>query len=68
MTARVGFIGLGIMGQPMASRLADAGIPLTVWNRSDAAADALVAAGAHRAGNLAEVFAECETVLIKARR
>lgn len=67
MTARVGFIGLGIMGQPMASRLADAAVPLTVWNRSDAAAEALVAAGARRVGNVAEVFAECETVLIMLR-
>lgn len=67
MTARVGFIGLGIMGQPMAARLAGTGVPLTVWNRSDAAAQALAAAGAHRAGNIAEVFAECETVLIMLR-
>jgi hypothetical protein len=67
MTARAGFIGLGIMGQPMASRLAGAGIPLTVWNRSDAAAEALVAAGARRADNVAGVFAECETVLIMLR-
>jgi 3-hydroxyisobutyrate dehydrogenase len=67
MTARVGFIGLGIMGQPMASRLAGAGVPLTVWNRSDAAAEALVAAGARRADNVAGVFAECETVLIMLR-
>lgn len=67
MTGRVGFIGLGIMGQPMASRLAGAGIPLTVWNRSDAAAEALVAAGARRAANVAEVFGECGTVLVMLR-
>ena len=31
---RLGYIGLGLMGGPMAHRLAAAGFPLTVWNRS----------------------------------
>lgn len=31
---RVGFLGLGIMGEPMALRLVRAGVPLVVWNRS----------------------------------
>ena len=31
---RIGFVGLGTMGAPMARRLADAGTDLTVWNRS----------------------------------
>lgn len=31
---RVGFIGLGIMGMPMANHIAQAGFPLTVWNRT----------------------------------
>ena len=30
----VGMIGLGLMGLPMAKRLLDAGIKLTVWNRT----------------------------------
>ncbi|MFB7509965.1 NAD(P)-binding domain-containing protein, partial [Streptomyces broussonetiae] len=30
----VGFIGLGVMGRPMALRLASAGTPLVVWNRT----------------------------------
>jgi len=34
MTERIGFIGLGIMGRPMARNLLKAGYPLTVWNRS----------------------------------
>ncbi len=43
---RIGFIGLGLMGQHMARRLLDAGHPLIVWNRTaDKAAD-LRAAGA----------------------
>ena len=32
---RIGFIGLGIMGKPMARNLLKAGYPLTVYNRSD---------------------------------
>ena len=33
MSARVGFIGLGSQGGPMARRIADAGLPLTLWAR-----------------------------------
>ena len=40
MVDRVGFIGLGRMGGPMAANLARAGFPLTVHNRSAAVADA----------------------------
>jgi 3-hydroxyisobutyrate dehydrogenase len=32
-TTPVGFIGLGLLGQAMALRLASKGIPLVVWNR-----------------------------------
>lgn len=46
---RIALLGLGAMGQRVARRLLDAGHPLTVWNRSPAAADALVSAGARRA-------------------
>jgi 3-hydroxyisobutyrate dehydrogenase-like beta-hydroxyacid dehydrogenase len=43
---RIGFIGLGLMGQHMARRLLDAGHPLTVWNRSAEKTAALLALGA----------------------
>lgn len=43
---RIGFIGLGLMGQHMARRLLEAGFPLTVWNRSPDKAKSLRAAGA----------------------
>jgi 2-hydroxy-3-oxopropionate reductase len=43
---RVGFVGLGIMGQPMARNALQAGFPLTVTNRTLAKADPLKAAGA----------------------
>src|SRR5574341_1523034 len=43
---RIGFIGLGLMGQPMSRRLLEAGHPLTAWNRTAEKAKALLAAGA----------------------
>jgi hypothetical protein len=44
--ARIGWIGLGKMGEPMARHLRAAGHDLTVWNRSAGKADRLVAQGA----------------------
>ncbi len=52
---RIGFIGLGIMGKPMAKNLLAAGYPLTVHSRSPGPVDELVAAGATRADGLAAV-------------
>ena len=52
MADRVGFIGLGIMGKPMARNLLDAGFALTVHSRGPAPVDELVEAG-RRAGGVA---------------
>lgn len=60
---RIGFVGLGIMGLPMALNLARAGTPLVVWNRTHGRADPLRAAGAEVAGTLPEVFARSRVVL-----
>ncbi|HSD50099.1 MAG TPA: NAD(P)-binding domain-containing protein, partial [Candidatus Methylomirabilis sp.] len=43
---RIGFVGLGLMGQPMSRGLMEAGHPLTVWNRTAEKAKSLRAAGA----------------------
>ena len=59
-----GFVGLGVMGQPMALNMARAGVPLLVWNRTPVRAEALVAAGADVARNVADVFARTSTVLL----
>jgi 2-hydroxy-3-oxopropionate reductase len=59
---RLGFIGLGIMGRPMAKHLLDAGHSLTVWNRSRPGIDELVAAGASAAESPAEVAGASEVV------
>jgi 2-hydroxy-3-oxopropionate reductase len=49
MLPKIGFIGLGIMGKPMSKNLIRAGYQLVVFNRSKAAVDELVAAGAQAA-------------------
>ncbi len=46
---RIGFIGLGIMGRPMARNLLKAGYPVIVWNRSRPGIEALTADGATEA-------------------
>jgi 3-hydroxyisobutyrate dehydrogenase len=60
----VGFIGLGVMGQPMALNLARAGTRLIVWNRSPERCEPLRAAGARVATNPAEVFAQSSVVIL----
>ena len=58
---KIGFIGLGIMGKPMAKNILKAGYDLTVNNRSQPAVTELVAAGAKHAENL-EIGATCDVV------
>jgi 3-hydroxyisobutyrate dehydrogenase len=60
----VGFIGLGVMGQPIALNLANAGTRLVVWNRSPERADPLRLAGASIASSVDEVFARTRIVVV----
>jgi 2-hydroxy-3-oxopropionate reductase len=62
-TTRVGFVGLGLMGRPMAQRILDAGYQLTVFNRTAEKARALVEAGAEEAASPAEVAAAADVVV-----
>jgi 3-hydroxyisobutyrate dehydrogenase-like beta-hydroxyacid dehydrogenase len=55
MRMRIGFVGLGTMGEPIANNLRKAGHDLTVWNRTPAKADHIVAKG----GKLARTAREC---------
>ena len=52
---KVGYIGLGLMGKPIARNILKAGFPLVVHNRSRAAVDELVAEGARAANSPKEV-------------
>lgn len=59
----IGFIGLGLMGRPMAENLLRAGHPLVVYNRSREAVDALAAQGARAAHSPREVAEQCDVVI-----
>jgi 3-hydroxyisobutyrate dehydrogenase-like beta-hydroxyacid dehydrogenase len=61
--ARIGLIGLGLMGRPMGMNLLKAGHPLTVWNRTASRADELVAAGATLAKSPNEAAAGADVLL-----
>jgi 3-hydroxyisobutyrate dehydrogenase-like beta-hydroxyacid dehydrogenase len=58
--AKLGFLGLGQMGAPMAQRLLGAGHDLTVWNRTPEKAESLVAGGAKLASTPAEAAVGAE--------
>ncbi len=64
MTEKVGFIGLGIMGQGMARNLLKAGFPLTVWNRTASKMESLVQAGAQAGQSPADVAARSDIIVI----
>ena len=59
----VGVIGLGLMGKPMASNLLKAGFPVTVFNRSRPAMDALAGEGAKVAASPADVGRASDVVI-----
>lgn len=61
---RIGFIGLGVMGEPMALNLARAGTPLVVWNRSPQKCDMLRQAGASVAETPTEVFRQARVIIL----
>ena len=61
--ARIGWIGLGLMGRPMGMNLVKAGYPLTVWNRTASRASELVAAGATLANSPKEVAAGSDVLI-----
>jgi 3-hydroxyisobutyrate dehydrogenase len=59
----IGFIGLGIMGQPMSRHLLEAGFSLTVYNRTASKAKPLVAMGAKLAESPVAVAAGSEIII-----
>jgi 2-hydroxy-3-oxopropionate reductase len=63
MPPSIAFLGIGLMGDPMARRLLAAGFPLTAWNRTPAKAEALRASGARVAIDPAEAAREADIVI-----
>jgi len=60
----IGFIGLGVMGQPMALNLARAGAALVVWNRSTKGSDPFRALGVPVADTPQDVFLRARIVIL----
>ena len=63
MEDKIGFIGLGIMGDGMARNLLKAGFDLTVWNRTTSKTTSVVEAGAQAGKNPADVAAKCDIII-----
>lgn len=61
---RIGWVGLGVMGAPMAGHLLQGGYDLTVWNRTESKADPLLQQGARRAESLQELAKTCEIIFL----
>lgn len=64
MSERIGFIGLGIMGAGMARNLLKAGFAVTVWNRTAAKMEPLVAEGAVAGASPADVAGKSDIVIV----
>jgi 3-hydroxyisobutyrate dehydrogenase len=62
--SKIGFIGLGKMGIPMAQNLINAGYKLAVYNRSEAKADALITQGASLIPSPAQLLQQSEVVIL----
>ncbi|MEC4723534.1 NAD(P)-dependent oxidoreductase [Noviherbaspirillum sp. CPCC 100848] len=60
---KIAFLGIGLMGKPMAMRLLKAGHALTAWNRTREKADALAAFNARIADNISGAVSEADLVI-----
>lgn len=64
---KVGYIGLGALGGPIARRIAVSGFPTTVYDLFPASAEVLADSGAVAAASVAEVAAACDSLCICVR-
>lgn len=65
---RVGFVGLGVMGGPMAGHVVDAGHEVVVWNRTGSKTEPLKEKGAKVAASLQELAPLCDFVCLCVNR
>ncbi len=68
MADRLGFVGLGVMGAPMAGHLARAGHEVSVWNRTTSKAEALKGSGVNVATSIGHLAATCDIIFICVNR
>jgi 3-hydroxyisobutyrate dehydrogenase len=64
MMSKVGFIGIGVMGQAMASRLLDAGVSLVIWNRTPERCASFHERGVQVAHSSRQVFETADIVIL----
>lgn len=64
MSRSISIFGLGAMGAALAGALIDTGNAVTVWNRTPARADALIARGARRAATVADAIAASDVLVL----
>jgi 3-hydroxyisobutyrate dehydrogenase len=62
--ARIGFIGMGLMGIPMSCRLLVAGYPVTVWNRNPEKTTLPAKQGASIASSIAQLCSEVDIIML----
>jgi len=60
---KLGFIGIGIMGKPMAKNLIDAGYPSVVYDLNKEALEEIIFCGAKRASSCKEVASQCDIII-----
>ena len=60
----IGFVGIGMMGFPMSSRLLEAGYDVVAYDIRQEAVDRIAAKGAQAATSPADVASRCETILV----
>ena len=60
---RLGFIGIGYMGRPIARRLLESGFKLTAYDRNQSKADELIQYGGEIAHSVSELASNCNVVL-----
>jgi len=64
MGEKIGFIGMGIMGVPMAKNILNKGYDLTVYNRTEEKCALLKEAGANICGYPSDLARDCDTVIL----
>ena len=62
--ARIGFIGMGLMGIPMSCRLLAAGYPVTVWNRNPDKMALPATRGASIAASIAQLCSDVDIIML----
>ena len=60
----LGFIGIGLMGQPMTHRLLDAGYTVNIWNRSTEKLGSVIKAGAIHCNSIADLVTQSDIILL----